>query len=71
MQFDHYKLHLTFADGTTETLCNERLHPLTTDGTELMRQVRAEGGDVALMKLYKVFGSDTETGPYELLILED
>lgn len=71
MQFDHYKLHLTFSDGTTETLCNKRLYPLTTQCLELMHEAYDQGVEVSRMAYYKVFGSDTEAGPYELLILED
>jgi hypothetical protein len=71
MQFDHYKLHLTFSDGTTETICNKRIYAVIHDSIPLIREAVASGLEVSRLAYYKVFGSDTDAGPYELLILED
>ena len=71
MQFDYYKLHLTFSDGTTETICDKRLYAVIRECARLVRDAVANGVEVSRLAYYKVFGSDTEAGPYELLILED
>lgn len=68
---DYYKAHLTLTGGLTETVTAERLYNLITLVRHATLNAAVDGYDVERLAIFKVFGSQSEAGPYELLMVED